>query len=223
MYVFAVVCCCLCCLLLCCLSTLMCLFWFDFSCFQLYHMFLYRWITSITNITKHKTKITCGLLLLLCVAVCDICFFVLFCYHVLCLFCFAFSFFQLCRVFLDRLITNIANITKHKKTSMFLLLFVVVCWCLCCLCLCCLLMLLCLLCIIVSCFQLCHMFLYRFITSITNITKHKTKTIMFVLLFGVGCTGCFFLCCVCIVLCVVCFAFSCFQLCRMFLYRLTTK
>ena len=96
---------------------------------------------------------------------------------------------------------------------------IVVCCCLWCLLLCCLCIVLWLLCVACSCFQLCRMFLYRLITSMTNRTTHTTKN-MYVLLMCVDvCAVCF--CVVCsLFLCLVCAALSYFQRCRMFLYRL---
>ena len=143
-YVFVVVWCCL--LLLVCL--LWCLFMFlcyvcvALSCFQQCRMFLYMLITNITSITKHKTKqqiyiwFCCRLLLVGL-------FVLLWClFMYVCLFCVAFSCFQLCRMFLYRLITNITNITKHTTTKkhvcgccclllVVLVVFVVVCSLLC--------------------------------------------------------------------------------------------
>ena len=115
---------------LCCLFMFLCLGCVTFSGFQLCRVFLYKFITSITNITKHTTKKN------VCVCWCVSLFvlivlFVLF-VHVSVFDWVCFSCFQLCRVFLYRLITNTTNITKPKTRK-----HVCVCCCLlCCVCSC---------------------------------------------------------------------------------------
>ena len=127
MYVFVVACCCLCCLYFVVLFVhVSACGLFGFSCFQLCRMLLYRLITNITNITKHNTKKhVCVDVLVCCWLWCL--FFCVVCFFVLCLFWFAFSCCQQCRMFLYRLITDITNTTKHRTTNMCVLLFVVMC------------------------------------------------------------------------------------------------
>ena len=78
-----------------------------------------------TQQQKHVCVCCCLLLFVLFV------FFVCCVFIFLCLFCFASSCFQLCRMFLYRLISNITNITKHETKHRYV--FVVGCCCLCCL------------------------------------------------------------------------------------------
>ena len=221
---FVVVCCCLCCLLFFVLFVQCSGFaLFCFSCFQLCRMFLYRLITNATSITKHKTNkhacVCCCVLLCVLFVVCVVCsclcvwFVLLFLFptmphvplqvntkhskhnktrnkkhmYVVCccvLFCFCGVCSCLCVcVVLPFLVSNYAacsfigynennkhNKTQNKTNVCCLLLFVVVCdvfvvvlsvhvyvFVV----------------VVFSCFQLCNMFLYRLITNITNITRHK--------------------------------------------------
>ena len=156
------------CVFLICLFIVLCLFCFAFPCFQVCRMFLYRLITSIANITTHKTKTHVYVFVVACCCLCCV-FLCLFMF--LCLFCFAFfSCVQLCRMFLYRLITNITYQNTQQKTCLYMLWFDVVCAvCVCVVCSC-----------VCVCFVLLFLFptrphvLYRLITNITNITKHKT-------------------------------------------------
>ena len=195
-----VVCCCLCCLFLRCLFNCLCLCCFAFSCFQLCRMFLYRLITNTTNITNHTTNIH--------VCVCNN--VLLFVFVFVCVACRCFC---VCSV-LFFLFPTIPHVplyvnnehNKHHKTQnkkhvcgwWCLLLCVMFVVCVVCSCVCgCV--------VLFSCFQLCRMFLYRLVTNMTNITKHKTNThvcvccclLLFVLfVFRVVCS----LFCVCYVL-----------------------
>ena len=156
--------------------------------------------------------------LLSCCCLCCLCFVLCVRVYVFVLFCF--SCYQLCRMFLYKLITGITIITKHTTKNMYV--FVVVCCCLCCF--------WGVLFVHVPVFVLfcfffptMRMFLYRWITNITNTTTHKGTKSMYVSVLGCCCLCCFFLCCLFMFLCLVCFVFSCFQLCCMFLYRLITN
>ena len=149
---------------LCCLFMCLCLFCFAFSCFQLCRVFLYRLITNITNITKHKTKQNTCMWLLLFVVVCAVCFSVLFVHmSVFVLLCF--SCFQLCRVFLYRLITNVTNITIHQTNTH-------VCFCCCVL----LFVLFTFLCCLFICLSLfCFAFLVSNYAACSFIGKYRTE------------------------------------------------
>ena len=125
-------------------------------------------------------------------------------FSVFVLFCFSCS--QLCRMFLYRRIANITNITIHttNKTCMFV---------------CCLLVFVLFVFVLIvhvyvfvlfcfSCCQLCRMFLYRLITNITHVTKHKTiNNYVFV-----------DVCCLCWLCFVLCVHVSVFVLCCFFLF-----